>query len=177
MGTISDKLNHLIQTKEAIRSFLIDKGQTVPEDLPFSQYLNKIEAVSSEGGGGVDFLSPATLTICASSAIEGAMARLGGVSIRNLYVRAYLYDTDSETYGAKGPGNSASIGETLVQINTLIGTTISVQAYKGTTNSVKVDTEPFKDCVKSDVQLTYHNNYDYYIITGPNPTIVIPVSS
>lgn len=50
MGTIADKLNRLVQTKTEIRSLLVENGQTVPEDLPFSQYLNKIDnAIQSSG--------------------------------------------------------------------------------------------------------------------------------
>lgn len=50
MGTIEDKLNLLLQTKNDIGSALIEKGQTVSEDTPFSEYADKVRAIS--GGGG-----------------------------------------------------------------------------------------------------------------------------
>lgn len=46
MGTIADKLNLLLQTKEDSRAALIEKGQEVPANLPFSEYPDKIRAIS-----------------------------------------------------------------------------------------------------------------------------------
>lgn len=47
MGSISDKLAKLAQTKEAIRQAIINKGQDLPADTPFSQYPSKIAGISA----------------------------------------------------------------------------------------------------------------------------------
>lgn len=45
MGTITEKLEKLMQTKEAIRQALIAKGCDVPEDMPFGNYPSVIELI------------------------------------------------------------------------------------------------------------------------------------
>lgn len=46
MGTTADKLNLLLQTKADIKAALIEKGQTVDDNTPFSAYANKIREIS-----------------------------------------------------------------------------------------------------------------------------------
>ncbi len=41
MGTIADKLNLLQNTKSAIKTAIIDKGQPVEDSDPFSSYAGK----------------------------------------------------------------------------------------------------------------------------------------
>lgn len=41
-GSVSSKFAYLMQTKEMMRNMLIQKGQDVPEDLPFRDYVEKI---------------------------------------------------------------------------------------------------------------------------------------
>ena len=52
MGTIADKLGLLQGTKAAIRAAIEEKGQTVPEDTPFSGYPGLIRDIS--GGAKID---------------------------------------------------------------------------------------------------------------------------
>ena len=47
MGTIADKLNLLLNTKAAIKSAIIGKGQTVADSDPFSAYSSKIQAIET----------------------------------------------------------------------------------------------------------------------------------
>ena len=47
MGTIADKLNLLLNTKAAIKSAIIGKGQTVADSDPFSAYPSKIQAIET----------------------------------------------------------------------------------------------------------------------------------
>lgn len=47
MGTITDKLNTLISTKQAIRTAIESKGQTISDIDPFSSYATKIEAIKT----------------------------------------------------------------------------------------------------------------------------------
>ena len=60
MGTILQKLDKLLATKEAIRQAIIAKGQALPESAAFSAYPAKITAITS----GVD-TSDATATAAA----------------------------------------------------------------------------------------------------------------
>ena len=45
--SISHKLNYLLETKNAIRQAISDKGQDIPADLPFRSYAEKILAIES----------------------------------------------------------------------------------------------------------------------------------
>lgn len=49
MGTIADKLNLLLKTKNEIRSALIAQGQDMPDNLPFSEYSEKVRAIPVGG--------------------------------------------------------------------------------------------------------------------------------
>lgn len=51
-GTTNDKLNLLRQTKEAFRTAITGKGQTISADEPFSAWPAKVAAITSGGGGG-----------------------------------------------------------------------------------------------------------------------------
>jgi len=57
MGTIVDKLNKLLSTKNAIKASIIAKGQTISDTDPFASYPAKIDAIET----GVD-TSDATAT-------------------------------------------------------------------------------------------------------------------
>lgn len=45
-GSVSEKFAYLMQTKDLMRKMLISKGQDVPEDLPFRDYIEKIAALA-----------------------------------------------------------------------------------------------------------------------------------
>ena len=51
MGTTSDKLAYLADTKELIRLAIIDKGVDVSALDPFRIYPEKIEEIETGGGG------------------------------------------------------------------------------------------------------------------------------
>jgi len=53
--TISNELNKLIQTKEAIRQSIINKGTDVDTDVPFSQYASKIDEIQTSP---VEYMQP-----------------------------------------------------------------------------------------------------------------------
>lgn len=55
MGTVSDKLNGITNTKENIRQAIIQKGVSCPNSTVFAAYPDKIKAIQSGGtGSGVD---------------------------------------------------------------------------------------------------------------------------
>lgn len=52
MGTTADKLNKVLQTKEAIRTAINNKGGTLTETDKFSDYATAIDNIQSGGSGG-----------------------------------------------------------------------------------------------------------------------------
>ncbi len=48
MGTTSEKLAYLQETKEAIKDAIVNKGVEVTEDTTFREYANKIGEISGE---------------------------------------------------------------------------------------------------------------------------------
>lgn len=50
---ISDKLDYLLDTKQAIKQAIIDKGQEVADTDTFRSYAEKISAI--QAGGGENF--------------------------------------------------------------------------------------------------------------------------
>lgn len=55
MGTTTDKLKKLLQTKEAIKTAIIGKNVSVSDSDPFSSYPSKINEISTGGGSGLDW--------------------------------------------------------------------------------------------------------------------------
>lgn len=47
MGTVADKLNKVLSTKEAIKAAIIEKGQTVEDADIFASYPDKIRAIET----------------------------------------------------------------------------------------------------------------------------------
>ena len=62
MGTIEDKLNKLLDTKAAIKTALIGKGQSISDSDTFASYADKIGAISvtatDDGEGNVTITIP-----------------------------------------------------------------------------------------------------------------------
>ena len=57
MGTTTDKLNKLIQTKAAIKSAIETKGGTVAANAPFADYADAIESIPQSGGSDADTIA------------------------------------------------------------------------------------------------------------------------
>ena len=49
MGTVGDKLDYLKETKEVIKTAIINKGQDVTDTDTFRSYAEKIDAIKTEG--------------------------------------------------------------------------------------------------------------------------------
>ena len=50
MGTTADKLNKVLETKEAIRTAINNKGGTLTETDKFASYPSAIDSLPSSGG-------------------------------------------------------------------------------------------------------------------------------
>ena len=55
MGTITDKLNKLAETKSAIKTAIVNKGVSISDTDTFASYADKINSISSGGGYDFDF--------------------------------------------------------------------------------------------------------------------------
>lgn len=55
MNTTTDKLNKLLETKEAIKTAIKAKNVAVADSEPFSSFPSKIESISTGGGTGLDW--------------------------------------------------------------------------------------------------------------------------
>lgn len=60
MGTTADKLNKLLETKEAIRTAINNKGGTLTTTDTFASYATAIDSLPSGGGGSLKTLLDAT---------------------------------------------------------------------------------------------------------------------
>ena len=54
MGTITDKLNKLAETKSAIKTAIVNKGVAVSDTDTFASYADKIASIEGGSGGGGD---------------------------------------------------------------------------------------------------------------------------
>lgn len=50
MGSIADKLNYLIETKNRIKVALASKNVAITDETPFREYPALIESISGNGG-------------------------------------------------------------------------------------------------------------------------------
>lgn len=52
MWSLEDKLNRTLQTKEELKVAINEKGGTITDSTPFSEYPKQIQNLSLGGGGG-----------------------------------------------------------------------------------------------------------------------------
>lgn len=140
MGTIADKLQKLLNSKEAIKKAIEEKGQTVPDTVPLSAYADKIRAIQTgmtqeeadkkylqvTGGqatGTYTFQKdgPANrVVINGEYSPDGSVAFPGGSSVLNLYVDENIEGGVYLTAGMPNSGDSpARLGNVQAPINAL----------------------------------------------------------
>lgn len=79
----ADKLNKLLQTKEAIRLALIEKGQNATVSMPFADYANMILGITTATGDiEIEIIDGATPTEPAPlvNVLKAGIAKIGGAT-------------------------------------------------------------------------------------------------
>lgn len=143
MGTISDKLMRIINTKEDIRQALISKGYDVPTSIPFKEYAKMILDLPCNADSFPD--------------IEGIVARYSASGLTNEQMAANPvwvdktgngYDLQLKKFSWKG---MSGIGGYVVDIDEW-GTNSTAAYFER--NSIKI-TATFKE--NASLGLLYHN--------------------
>ena len=143
MGTISDKLMRIINTKEDIRQALISKGYDVPTSIPFKEYAKMILDLPCDADSFPD--------------IEGIVARYSASGLTNEQMAANPvwvdetgngHDLQLKNFSWKG---MSGIGGYVVDIDEW-GTNSTAAYFER--NSIKI-TATFKE--NASLGLLYHN--------------------
>lgn len=143
MGTISDKLMRIINTKEDIRQALISKGYDVPTSIPFKEYAKMILDLPCNADSSPD--------------IEGIVARYSASGLTNEQMAANPvwvdktgngHDLQLKNFSWKG---MSGIGGYVVDIDEW-GTNSTAAYFER--NSIKI-TATFKE--NASLGLLYHN--------------------
>ena len=143
MGTISDKLMRIINTKEDIRQALISKGYDVPTSIPFKEYAKMILDLPCKVDSFPD--------------IEGIVARYSASGLTNEQMAANPvwvdktgngYDLQLKNFSWKG---MSGVGGYVVDIDEW-GTNSTAAYFER--NSIKI-TATFKE--NASLGLLYHN--------------------
>ena len=143
MGTISDKLMRIINTKEDIRQALISKGYDVPTSIPFKEYAKMISDLPCRVDSFPD--------------IEGIVARYSALGLTNEQMATNPvwvdktgngYDLQLKNFSWKG---MSGVGGYVVDIDEW-GTNSTLAYFER--NSIKI-TATFKE--NASLGLLYHN--------------------
>lgn len=180
MGTISEKIEYLIDTKLAIKEAILSKGGTISDTDTFRSYASKIEEIpageSSKYGVSADaflgeldedgnLLSPSGFSI---------NLNVSGIGEKGLYYKFYYSGIEEATYqcttitGDSAMSNCHSYAQSLTSVSfpeltTISGTTTMENCFNNCTNLVSVSfpelttisgTNTMKGCFNSCKNLT-----------------------
>lgn len=146
MGTISDKLMRIINTKEDIRQALISKGYDVPTSIPFKEYAKMILDLPCKADSFPD--------------IEGIVARYSASGITNEQMAANPVWVDKT-------GNGHDLQMKNFAWSGMSGVNGYVQNFNNFKNSVTVDKVRIDEQSSNSIKVTI-------LTTGINNAIYIP---
>lgn len=146
MGTISDKLMRIINTKEDIRQALISKGYDVPTSIPFKEYAKMILDLPCKADSFPD--------------IEGIVARYSASGITNEQMAANPVWVDKT-------GNGHDLQMKNFAWSGMSGVNGYVQNFNNFKNNVTVDKVRIDEQSSNSIKVTI-------LTTGINNAIYIP---
>ena len=162
----ADKLNKLLETKQAIRQAIIDKGIEVADDTKFADYPSKISSIPMEGGDPYyeDLYNMRTNN---GTNMTGLFARTSGeLDLRNLDVSnvtsmEYMFDNSSASVNIDG-WDTSNVTDMSYMFNYFTGsidiskldnsslTNASNMFYNANTDNIILTGLSFPKCTKLD---------------------------
>ncbi len=124
MGTTADKLQHLVDTKEMIKTAIIGKGQPIADSEPFGDYAGKIDDISFECTATPEMILNGKTAYSGGNKITGTMpiktaeTFAPSVTARTIPLGRYLSGTQTinPVTGTAGVGDVLS-GKTFASAN------------------------------------------------------------
>lgn len=120
MGTTAQKLNKILETKEAIRTAINNKGGTLTTNDTFASYPSAIDSLPSGGGGSLKTL------LDAIQSCEGLFYQYKGTSVNDLI----SYNDTENVINMSYMYNGCSNLTTIPQLNTSKVTNMSDMCYQ-----------------------------------------------
>lgn len=125
MGTVADKLNYLQDTKEAIKSALIEKGVSVADSDTFRSYAGKIASI--EGGGGNSDMEDAIITRTITAYTNERVTSIGNQALMQSASLESVSFPNAKTAGLSAFNNCTS----LVDVNLPSLQSMNIQTFYG----------------------------------------------
>lgn len=171
MGTIAEKLQKLLSTKNAIRQAIINKGQSVSENDTFSSYANKIAAIQT-GPNTSDATVTATDIRSGKIAYGKNDARITG-TVADVAIPTLTIDVNSSGLITASTRNNAGFISASNQSMTKQLTTKSAQTYTPGTSNQTIASGRYltgAQTIKGDANLVPENIKDGVTIFGVTGT-------
>ena len=122
MGTTIDKLNKLSETKEAIKSAIISKGQSISDSDTFASYADKITALSDIKTGTIKASNSSTLSIPAIAGVKNVVLTLYSTSSTVVSSQPVIVEKLSDN--TRKVVYSDSVGNIIIKSGSQAGITI-----------------------------------------------------
>ena len=141
MGTTAQKLNKILETKEAIRTAINNKGGTLTTTDTFASYPSAIDSLPSGGGDPLkeylDETKDASYMFCGNSNVDGATITTWGNNLTYERLQKILsYNTTSSVNNMSGMFYSCGKLTTIPLINTSLVTNMSYMFSNSTVTTI-----------------------------------------
>ena len=168
----ADKLNKLLETKQAIKQAIIDKGVEVADDTKFADYPSKIDSIPMEGGNPA-YEDLYNLRTNNGTDMSGLFARctVSELDLSNLDTSKatnmqYMFDNCSSSVNTEGWDtsnvtnmsnmfNNFSGSIDISQLNTSNVTNVNNMFYYANTGNIILTGLSFPKCTKLDNMFYY----------------------